>query len=235
MPLQAIETERLYQRVARQIADLIHAGEWAVGERLPPERDLSGTLGVSRPTVREAMVALELAQLVEVRSGAGIYVRDNASQVAACLQNGIDAGPSPFDLIATRRVIEGEIAALAATRITKPELDAIAGAIRKMERDIEQGQQVYSRHEDADLMFHLRLAEATGNSVLASLVEPLWEGMRKPMFAAISRRVSLPDNARRAAKEHWAVHACLTKGDAEGARAAMHAHLDTVRQMLLKD
>ncbi len=162
-------------------------------------------------------------------------MRDSSSPVAACLQNGIDAGPSPFDLIATRRVIEGEIAAIAASRITESELEGIAAAIRKMETDIESGEQVYSRHEDADLMFHLGLAEATGNSVLASLVEPLWEGMRKPMFAAISRLVSLPDNARRAAQEHWAVHACLTKGDAEGARAAMHAHLDTVRQMLLKD
>ncbi|WP_282609843.1 FadR/GntR family transcriptional regulator [Pelagibius sp. Alg239-R121] len=235
MPLKAIETERLYQQVARQIADLIRSGEWKVGERLPPERDLSVTLGVSRPTVREAMVALELAQLVEVRSGAGIYIRDSSSSIVASLQNGIDTGPSPFDLIAARRVIEGEIAAIAASQITKPELNGIADAIRKMETDIEAGQQEISSHEDGDLMFHVRLAEATRNTVLASLVEPLWEGMRKPMFAAISRRVSLPDNARRAAKEHWAIHANLTQGDAEGARAAMHAHLDTVRRMLLKD
>lgn len=235
MPLQAISTERLYQQVARQIADLIRSGEWQAGERLPPERDLSATLGVSRPTVREAMVALELAQLIEVRSGAGIYVRYSGSDIATSLQNGIDTGPSPFDLIAARRAIEGEIAAIAATRVTRPELKAIADAIRKMEQDIESGRQAISNAEDADLMFHLRLAEATGNSVLSSLVEPLWEGMRKPMFAAISRRVSLPDNARRAAREHWAIYTCLTKGDPEGARDAMHAHLDRVRQMLLKD
>ena len=235
MPLKAIETERLYQQVARQIADLIRSGEWRVGERLPPERDLSVTLGVSRPTVREAMVALELARLVEVRSGAGIYVRDTDSAIAVSLQNGIDTGPSPFDLIAARRVIEGEIAAIAATQITAPELEGIAEAIRKMEADIAAGRQETGGQEDGDLMFHVRLAEATRNTVLASLVEPLWEGMRKPMFAAISRRVSLPDNARRATKEHWAVHACLTERDAEGARAAMHAHLDTVRHMLLKD
>lgn len=235
MPLQAIATERLYQQVARQIADLIRSGEWQAGERLPPERDLSATLGVSRPTVREAMVALELAQLVEVRSGAGIYVRGSGSDITASLQNGIDTGPSPFDLIAARRAIEGEIAAIAATCVTKPELKAIADAIRNMEQDIESGQQAIANAKDADLMFHLRLAEATGNTVLSSLVEPLWEGMRKPMFAAISRRVSLPDNARRAAKEHWAIYTCLTKGDPDGARDAMHAHLDTVRQMLLKD
>ncbi len=235
MPLKAIETERLYQQVARQIAELIRSGEWKVGERLPPERDLSVTLGVSRPTVREAMVALELAQLIEVRSGAGIYVRDANAHLTACLQSGLDSGPSPFELIAARRVIEGEIAAIAAMQITQAELEGIAAAIRKMESDIEAGLQGVASDQDGDLLFHKRLAEATRNSVLASLVEPLWEGMRKPMFAAISRRVSLPDNARRATEEHWAIHARLKEGDSEGARAAMHAHLDTVRHMLLKE
>ena len=78
MPLQAVASKRLYQQVADQIASLIREGHWSAGDRLPSERDMSQQLGVSRPTVREAILALEIAGLVEVRTGAGIYVLDES-------------------------------------------------------------------------------------------------------------------------------------------------------------
>lgn len=236
MPIQAVETRRLYQRIAGQIADLIGTGEWQPGERLPPERDLAAKLGVSRPTVREAMIALELSSLVEIRPGAGIYVRGPApAQSAAASVADDDVGPSPFDLIAARRLIEGEIAAVAAERVTSGELDGLLAAIDKMDGDIEAGSQRVSSQQDGDFLFHVRLAAATRNASLESIVGQLWEDMRRPIFAALSQRFHLPENARQAASEHRVVVERLAARDSTGARAAMHQHLDQVVRILMTD
>lgn len=235
MPLRAIEPQRLYQQVAAQLAELIRQGEWGLGDRLPPERDLASTLGVSRPVVREAMIALELSNIVEIRPGAGTYVASANGQHALSLQPDLDTGPSPFDLISARRVIEGETAAGAATMATAEDLKGLEEAIAKMERDIAAGTQVISNQEDGDLLFHMRLAAATRNSVLESIVQQLWEGMRRPMFAAISDRAQLPRNAKRAAGEHRIILERVAAGDPDGARRAMQEHLDRVASLLLRE
>lgn len=235
MPIQVIESQRLYQRIAGQIAGLIQNGEWQPGERLPPERDLAAKLGVSRPTVREAMIALEISNLVEIRPGAGSYVRGAAPEEPKVVSAADDAGPSPFDLIAARRLIEGEIAAVVAGRVTPEELDGLSAAIGKMEGDIEDGAQLVSSREDGDFLFHVRLAAAAHNASLEAIVGQLWEGMRHPIFAAISRRFHLPENATRAVSEHRAVVDRLRAGDAAGARDAMHRHLDRVVRILMTD
>ncbi|WP_420346728.1 FadR/GntR family transcriptional regulator [Pelagibius sp.] len=235
MPLRAIEPQRLYQQVAAQLAELIRQGEWGLGERLPPERDLAGTLGVSRPVVREAMIALELSNIVEIRPGAGTYVASANGLHSLWLQSDLDTGPSPFDLISARRIIEGETAAMAATMAGAAELAGLEEAIAKMERDIEAGTQVISNQEDGDLLFHMRLAAATRNSVMESIVQQLWEGMRRPMFAAISDRAQLPRNAKRAAGEHRVILEQVRARDPEGARRAMQDHLDRVASLLLSE
>src|SRR6266540_59264 len=110
MPFQAVATQRLYEQVAGQVTDLVARGEFKPGDRLPPERDLAKLLGVSRPTVREAMIALEMAGLVEVRVGSGTFVTDNAEPKT----NGhlFDrVGNSPLELVGARRMIEPEVAA----------------------------------------------------------------------------------------------------------------------------
>ena len=111
MPLQTVEPRRLYRKIADQISVLISAGEYTPGARLPPERDLAKQLGVSRPSVREALIALEVEGLLDVRVGSGIYVTDPANGASAHALQG-DAGP--FDVISARALIEGECAALAA-------------------------------------------------------------------------------------------------------------------------
>lgn len=232
MPLQVIESQRLYQRVAGQISNLIRQGEWRAGERLPPERDLAVKLGVSRPTVREAMIALELTGLVEIRPGAGSYVRAGEAGEHRVPD---DTGPSPFDLIAARRLIEGEIAAVVARTVTRDEMDTLSAAVDKMEKDIEVGDQLVSNREDGDFLFHVGLASAARNASLESIVGQLWEGMRRPIFAALSQRFRLPENAMQAASEHRAVLDRLGAGDSDGARKAMHSHLDQVVRVLMTD
>ena len=235
MPLRAIEPQRLYQQVAAQLAELIRRGEWALGDRLPPERDLASTLGVSRPVVREAMIALEISKIVEIRPGAGTFVASANGRQAPFLQSDQDTGPSPFDLIAARRIIEGETAATAAGMATERDLVGLAEAIDKMERDVETDDQGIANLEDGDLLFHMRLAAATRNSVLESIVQQLWEGMRRPMFAAISDRAQLPRNAKHAVGEHRMILERVAAGDPEGARRAMQQHLDRVASLLLRE
>jgi GntR family transcriptional regulator, transcriptional repressor for pyruvate dehydrogenase complex len=97
MPLQAVETKRLYRQIAEQLRRLIAAGEYPLGSRLPPERDLAAQLGVSRPSVREALIALEVEGLVEVRMGSGIYVK-----ALDATRGGVEAALGPFDIIRAR-------------------------------------------------------------------------------------------------------------------------------------
>ncbi len=111
----------------------------------------------------------------------------------------------------------------------------VAAAIDKMERDIKAGTQLVSSQEDGDFLFHVRLAAAARNASLESIVGQLWEGMRHPIFSAISQRFHLPENARRAASEHRVVFDRLAAGDSLGARNAMHQHLDQVVRTLMTD
>src|SRR5262249_53315530 len=139
MPLQPVELQRLYQQIAEQIGGLIHAGEYRSGTRLPPERELARQLGVSRPVVREAMIALEIAGLVACRGGAGTFVKQARSDAGTLLATAPDPGPSPFDLIAAGRMVEGEIAFSAASHADPAGLAGLSEAVELMREDIAAG------------------------------------------------------------------------------------------------
>ena len=135
MPFQSIEPRRLYRQIADQIRSLIKSGEFPAGARLPPERDLAKQLGVSRPSVREALIALEVEGLVEVRIGSGIYVQPVGDDKAA--QAGHEAEAGPFELLRARYIIEAECAALAAKSAKTPQLQAISEALDEMQQEMQ--------------------------------------------------------------------------------------------------
>lgn len=233
--LQPIVTKRLYQQVADQIARLIREKHWEEGERLPAERDMAKSLGVSRPTVREALVALKLQGLVEVRTGAGVYVRAESMEPVAIVQGQNDPGPSPFDIIDARIMIEGEMAAIAATSVGSAELEGLKEAIAIMSEAVESGAQRLTEREDGDFLFHSRIAAASRNTVLQSVVEQLWEGMRRPMFAAISEQAGLSKNALRAIQDHRVVYDAIAACDPVRSKKAMRRHLEQVKKVLLRN
>src|SRR6476619_5959186 len=131
LPLQAVEPRRLYRQIADQLAQLIAKGEFPSGSRLPAERELAVSLGVSRTSVREAIISLEMSGLVEVRVGTGIFVTAPGS---AGGRHGVDTGPGPFELLDARRLVEGEIAALAARQASPDDVDAIRQCVTDMEQ-----------------------------------------------------------------------------------------------------
>lgn len=227
MPFQAVSTERLYQQVARQIAGLIARGEFRPGDRLPPERDLSVSLGVSRPTVREAMIALEIAGLVEVRVGAGTTVtaRPGADSFAATLG---DIGAGPIELVQARRLIEGEIAAEATRKLSPATRAPIAEALEMMcvSRDT-------AAHRAADGLFHRRIAEGTGNEALVAVIDGLWRETFSPIFERMGYLTGLiPHMHDTTMREHAAILEAIDSGDPALARAAMVAHLAAVERVL---
>ena len=235
MPFQAVATQRLYEQVAGQVTELVARGEFKPGDRLPPERDLAKLLGVSRPTVREAMIALEMAGLVEVRVGAGTFVTDKAKnngETTARLFEGV--GSSPLELIAARRAIEPEVAALAARLATPSEIAAIAVTVSLIAKAHDT-----PSHRAADHQFHVRIGLAAHNSILATIVDECWAEMYSPMFERMGAVTGLimtrcsPQQRDTTVAEHEAVHRAIAAHDPDAARAAMDAHLAGVEAILV--
>jgi DNA-binding FadR family transcriptional regulator len=219
MPLTAVDNRRLYRQIADQIAELIEGGEYQAGRRLPPERDLAKQLGVSRPSVREALIALEVEGYVEVRMGSGVYVTERRGARGAAKAAG---GSGPFELIRARWIIESECAALAARNGTKAQVKAIEEALDEMEAARDAG----TVPLDADRAFHQRIAEATGNSALVTVVQTLWDQRTGPLFLRLERHYDTPALWTLAIKEHRDILDAIARRDAASARAAMRRHMD---------
>ena len=219
MPFQSIEPRRLYRQIADQIRGLIKGGEYRAGARLPPERDLARQLGVSRPSVREALIALEVEGLVEVRIGSGIYVRAHEPTAGA---KAPEATAGPFELLRARYVIESECAALAAKSAKRAQLNAIEDALDEMDREMDAGRQPLP----SDRLFHLRIAEATGNGALVHVIKLLWDERTGELFTRLEHHYDTPDLWRSAMNEHRVVLKSIAAHDPDAARAAMQRHMN---------
>jgi GntR family transcriptional repressor for pyruvate dehydrogenase complex len=218
LQLKPVESRRLYQQIADQIRELIDRGGFEAGTRLPPERDLAQQLGVSRPSLREALIALDVEGRVEVRSGSGVFVSvqpEPAPRRTAAL------GESPSQLMEARSVIEGEVVVLACARITDERLARLRKLLKGMEADIQRRR----TRVDFDREFHLTLAEVTGNAVLTRLVAELFDERHSPISAKISSRFENTRTWKAALKEHEAILAAVEARDPIAAQVAMRAHL----------
>jgi DNA-binding FadR family transcriptional regulator len=225
MPIQAVSSQRLYRQIADQLAELIRRGEFKAGARLPSERDLSQQFNVSRASVREALIALEIDGLVDVRVGLGVFV--NAAPAANSQTAGL-AEPGPFEVLSARYLIESETAALAARDGSARDHGRIRETLALMAQEVgESGAGL-----NADALFHLRIAEACGNGALVHLVHQLWSFRDSAMFKKLDEHFDSPERHEEAIEEHRRVVEAIERRDADGARAAMVAHLDTVRAAL---
>ena len=219
MPLHTIEPKRLYRQIADQVRSLVEQGEFARGTRLPAERELAQQLGVSRPSVREALIALEVEGLVEVRMGSGIYVREQPS-AAAGRAAPVTAEP-PLETIRARELIECELAARAAGTMKAAQVRGLREAIRLMAQEVDAGQMP----TQGDRLFHVRIVESAGNAVLTRIVTDLYDERHNPLFAQLGSHFENSSSWRLAMAEHQAVVDAITAHDADAARQAMSRHL----------
>lgn len=216
--------DRLYQDLARGLIEELASGRYPVGARLPAERELAATYNVSRPTVREAMIALEVQGLVEVRVGSGAYVRRLPGK-----EDIPGFNITAFELTEARLIFEGEAAALAASQITDDEL----AEIERLVEAIAQENLEADGSERADRDFHLAIARATRNAAIYNAIEHLWDLRSASPEAALLHEKARTANIKPVVDEHTAVLIALRNHDPAAARAAMRAHLSQVIDSLL--
>ena len=225
-PLEAPESfsDRSHQKLAARIAALIANGEFEVGARLPAERTLADRFKVSRTLVREAIIVLEMQGLVDVRGGSGIYVCAPPAAPARSTNFMPPTGPGPFELLRARCLIESEIASVAAETRQDSDLDRIYAALAAMREHLHDK----AANEAADRLFHLRIAEASGNSVLLQMVTALWDHTKAPIWSQLEAHFHTPALRQASQDDHQRIFTALLERDAAGARAAMRAHIERV-------
>ena len=225
MLLKAVRSQRRFEQVAEQISKLIKKGKLKPGARLPPERELAKQLEVSRPTVREAMIALEISGLVEVRVGSGIYVLETEKKNLKLSNKIKDIGPGPLELIEARKEIEGNNAALAAQRIDAKCLEQLEQAVENMVQDNLVG-------ADGDREFHLLVAKATGNSVLETLTTYLWDQQQNsPMWTKLLELMQEKKLHTTILNDHQSLLDSFRQKNSKEAQAIMRNHLNHARDI----
>jgi len=220
-----VRTSRLYEQIVQQIEESIVKGDLKPGDQLPAERELAQRFGVSRTAVREAVKALREKGLVEAYSGRGTFITDGTTQAvrqSLDLITKIGQPEGSTQLAEVRAILEPEIAALAAVRIQEPELATMREAVAVMDR---AGQDP-DAYIEADLDFHLALAEAAANPIILSLIDSIVGLLREQRL----RIFKVSGGPERGQIHHKQILAAIEHRDADKAREAMRAHLGQIRE-----
>ncbi len=231
---KAISTQKAYIEIMQQLKGLIESGELAHGEKLPAERVLAAELGTSRPTLREALAALEMLGYVEIINGKGTFVRflpDEQGSSRADVH--FDVEDSPFQLVEVRKALEPPAAALAAKRISAEELQELEAITRRMEETYAATGHFPS--ED-DILFHEKLVKATRNVVFVEVMASITERMRHPLWSVLKGKSHMRQGRSAAyLAHHRMILEALKKGDGIRAKRAMMEHLTHIEQDLLAE
>jgi len=223
--LRLVRPKRMYEQIAEQIEALIRSGSFAAGTRLPAERELTEKIGVSRPSLREALIALETVGLIETRIGDGTYVASTAHLASGLpWTRSRDFGPGPLEQFKARRAVEPACAELAALAATPAQINRLVASYERMATVIADGGDPAAEHA----RFHVLLADASQNSILAGVARDLWRLRGGEMWETLRRRVEAPEMLALGLSFRRRLIACLRAHDAAGARDAMQAHLDRV-------
>jgi DNA-binding FadR family transcriptional regulator len=232
------QVRQRYEQITDHLVAEIRRGALAPGSRLPGERDLSQRLGVARATVREALGALQVRGLVETRPGAGSYVAADAGErladengAAPGLSLPADAGPAA--VLDARRILEPEIARLAASRAGGPD-PAVAELLGIMEASLDPSDPAQRRAwSDADRDFHRRLAHATANPVLMAVADHLAALMDQPLWRRLrDDSIAVPGRTTLQLAEHRLIAAAIADGDPDLACRQVAAHIDRARRYM---
>ena len=224
MPLDALKPRKLHDRIESRLVELLLSDGFRPGDRLPSERDLAALLGVSRGSLRQALVALELDGVVEIRNNSGAYVTPDGLSQAWRRPMGDAPEVPPLDIVLARRTLEPEVARLAATAASDAALAEIEASVVRF---ADEGGRYDLRHPE-DRGFHVGIAEASGNAAMARLVVALWDMQRGALYERLEDHFSTAPMRDLAIEDHRRIGAALSARDPEAARDAMHAHLERI-------
>lgn len=232
MPFQKVQPEKLSTSVVRQIEQLILRGVLRPGERLPSERELSDRLGVSRPSLREAVAELQDNGLLETRAGSGVFVAEVLGNAfsPALIRLFAAHDEAVFDYIAFRRDIEGLAADRACRMASDTDLQVIDTVFKRMEAAHPKRNPAEEAAIDAD--FHMAIIEASHNTIMLHMLRSMFDLLREGVF--YNRNVMFKQRTTRddLLEQHRAINTALQKRDPVAARAAVAAHLDYVETAL---
>ena len=216
----------LGEQVALQLADMISDGKWRAGDRLPTETELCGALNIGRSTLREALKSLAFVGMVRMRPGEGTYVADGSNLLNRILARGMLKTEKDFsDVWEARMVLETELAALAAQRMTDQELQGLEDLLEKMRVSVKANDGDYS---ELDVEFHLALAACSKNKILQQLLTPI----RGVLQEWIKKSQELPGLRENAHLQHRKIVQALKQRDPKRARHSMQVHLQTFHKAL---
>jgi len=230
--LAPIATRRLYRHIADLLEQHIDGGQFPPGSLLPPERELAQQLGVSRASVREALIALEVQGRVAVRVGSGVSVlatKPSARGRAVPKESAEHADwpeVGPLDVIEARLIVECQTAAMAARNAT----DADIAELERQLKALRIEHRANSKRNSADRAFHLRIAAMSRNQALVLIVTNLWDQRDSTLFARFEERFSTRLLHEDASHDHRNILDAIAAHDARAARAAMKVHLDRVHR-----
>ena len=224
---QPIQRSRTYDLVAQRLIELIASSRLGPGSPVPTERELAAAYSVGRSSVREALRILESQGVLAPGPGGALVVADAPRPLSRSLRLVMTLGPADArDLFELRRILEVEAAGAAAWRRTAAHIGMMRSAVEAMAASLEAGNA--RAYIDADVRFHLAIAEATGNH----LVEACMDAVRDVLHDALSAVFEVPLSAARAVDEHRGILDAIDARDVDRAQAAMRAHIDRVQSDL---
>ena len=228
-----IHTKKVYMKIVEQVRDLIKEGRLKPGDKLPPEKILAEKFGTSRPSVREALSALEILGIIESRGGKGNFIKDNLTfPLYEQKFRELEEEESPFELLEARKAVETEIVGLAAKKATSEEITAIQGSLNKMKKAMTNISEIM----EFDREFHINIARAAHNSLLFTMMTYLADLLKEKLWINLKEKSwSIPGRPQKYLEEHTEILNAIKNKDSKGARKGMYDHLAGVERDLLNE
>ena len=228
-----VQTKKVYMKIVEQVRDLLKGGRLKPGDKLPPEQVLAEEFGTSRPSVREALSALEILGITESRGGKGNFIKDNLNfPLYEQKFRELEEEESPFELLEARKVLETEIVGLAAKKATEEEIVTIQGSLNKMKGAVTNIPEIM----EFDREFHINIARAAHNNLLYSMMTYLSNLLTEKLRINLKEKSwSIPGHPQKYFEEHNEILNAIKNKDSKGARNRMYDHLAGVERDLLNE
>lgn len=228
-----VQTKKVYMKIVEQVRDLIKEGRLKPGDKLPPEQILAEKFGTSRPSVREALSALEILGITESRGGKGNFIRNNLNSLLYEQKfKELEEEESPFELLEARKAVETEIVGLTAKKATRKEIATIQKSLDKMKGTITDIPKIM----EFDREFHINIARAAHNSLLFSMMTYLADLLKEKLWINLKEKSwSIPGRPQKYLEEHIEIFNAIKNKDSKDARKRMYDHLAGVEKDLLSE
>lgn len=235
MTFKRVEVKRKSTYVAEQIMEAIQNATYKIGDRLPPEREIAVRTGVSRPSVREALTALQIVGVIESRPGDGTYIRNGIgdAHVRSQVLSMLEKEESPFEALEARKIIEEGVARVAARKATPEDLG-------KMEKILQEAHEAgekldVEKFEQADRDFHLAIVKASNNHLVEIALSPFIDVMREELWKKIKESLLDKRRVKRTLDEHQRILDAIKNKDEELASKEMLNHLDSSEKRFFEE